>query len=259
MYRVMISTLIATSYFSAKKHPQFGDPHLEGVESTGFVKNNTISYIGKWYDSVKALGVHGRIFCDNLEDDFVKEYTTDKIEFVKVSPSDYSNNDWRFFCYLDYFKDVECETLFFTDGSDVTVVKDPAELLVRDETFFLCKDTMKLDSFAYGPIRRPRIYVDMHEQFGWDDQFRFRLNHHTWDLINMGVIGGRYIDIMDFLGKFVDVRTKLGNPGFNADIWVGQYVFRSLLADKELLVGDPVTSEFKEYQTDRKDVFFIHK
>ena len=257
----MIPSLVATCYFSAKRHPQFGDPHLEGVEETGFVKNNDLSYIGKWYESVKALDLHGRIFYDNLQEDFVAAYTTEKIQFVKVTPAEYSNNDWRFFCYLDYFKNVECESLFFTDGSDVTVVQDPAKLLSsRSESFFLCKDTMKLGAFAlFTPNGPPKSYVMSHEEFGWDDKFRFVLHEREWDLINMGVIGGSYSNMMDFLKKFVDVRTKLGNPGFNADIWVGQYVFRSLLSDHDLLVGDPVTSEFKEYQTERTDVFFIHK
>ena len=48
-------------------------------------------------------------------------------------------------------------------------------------------------------------------------------------------------------------------PNFNADMWLGQYVFRHLMSDKKLLVGEPFTSEFKKYQDDRKDVYLIHK
>jgi hypothetical protein len=42
-------------------------------------------------------------------------------------------------------------------------------------------------------------------------------------------------------------------------MWTGQYVFRHLLSDKKILIGEPLTSDFKKYQNDRTDVFFIHK
>ena len=75
----------------------------------------------------------------------------------------------------------------------------------------------------------------------------------------MGVIGARYNDMLNFLDKFCLTRVEMLDPAFNADMWVGQYVFRYLLNDKRILVGYPFTSEFKKYQNDRDDVYFIHK
>jgi hypothetical protein len=79
------------------------------------------------------------------------------------------------------------------------------------------------------------------------------------DLINMGVIGANYNNMLLFLNKFCETRIKLGNPEFNSDMWTGQYVFRDILSDKSLLIGYPFTSNFKKYENNRKDVFFIHK
>jgi hypothetical protein len=75
----------------------------------------------------------------------------------------------------------------------------------------------------------------------------------------MGVIGGSYENIMDFLDAFCLTRVKMLDPDFNADMWVGQYVFRHLLSDRNIMIGEPFTSIFKGYENDRKDVFFIHK
>ena len=75
----------------------------------------------------------------------------------------------------------------------------------------------------------------------------------------MGVIGGKFIDMVSFLDCFCQVRLRMGDPNFNADMWVGQYVFRSLLNNKGILIGEPFTSNFKKYEEDRKDVYFIHK
>ena len=75
----------------------------------------------------------------------------------------------------------------------------------------------------------------------------------------MGVIGGSYDNIIDFLDIFCKVRSEMGGASFNANMWIGQYIFRSLHKDKSIMIGEPFTSEFKQYQDDRRDVYFIHK
>ena len=249
-----MSLVILTTYLSSKIHPQRGDPHLEGITEDGRVKQNDIAYIQKWYDSVKNLGLEGRIFYDNLSDEFVEQYTTKNIKFVKVPISDYSYNDWRFFCYRNYLESNKYDTVFMTDGSDVTVVKNPETLFTEfpynQIDYYLCKDSIKLSQFPY---------LDGHKKLNFDNYILFFINQFEWDLINMGVIGGKYDDIMTFLNIMCELRLRMGNPSFNADIWTGNYIFRNILQDKKLLIGEPVTSEFKKYQTDRKDVYFVHK
>lgn len=247
-----LKSALFTSYFSKKIHPQFGDPQLEGVAEDGRAKQNDISYIGRWYESVKNLGIEARIFCDNLSDSFIAEYETDKIKFVKVETNDYSYNDWRFFCYLNYLKDNKFESVFMTDSSDVIVVKDPSLIIEEfpNVDYFICKDSIKLYQFPY---------VQNHNALGFDNYSLFFLNQYEWDLINMGAIGGKYDNMMLFLRLLCEERLKIGNPTFNADIWTGNYVFRHKLSDKKLLIGEPFTSNFKKYEYDRKDVYFIHK
>lgn len=247
-----MNSAILTSYFSKKKHPNDpSDPWVIGRNSAGFVDSDSFSYIEPWYSSVDSLGLNGFVFYDNLSDEFLKKYTTDKIKFIKVEPTDYSNNDWRFFCYRNFLEENIFDAVFLTDGSDVTVVKDPSLIIAeREEDLFVCKDSIKLKDFPY---------FELHDQTEWENRSTFALFSPIWDLINMGVIGGSYANIMEFLEAFCQTRIRLGFPDFNSDMWVGQYVFRHLLSHKSLLIGEPFTSEFKKYEIDRKDVYFIHK
>jgi len=248
-----MNSVILTSYFSVKKHPN--DPNdkcVIGRGSDGRVLQNDFQYIKPWYNSVNKLNLEGRIFYDNLSDDFLNEYTTDKIKFIKVTPSDYSNNDWRFFCYRNFLEENKFNSVFLTDGSDVTVVKDPGRIIKDNPLIdlFVCKDSIMLNEFPY---------LQIHKQARWDNYTWFHNHQQMLNLINMGVIGGGYDNIMLFLNNFCETRIKLGHPDFNSDMWTGQYVFRNLLSYKNMLIGEPFTSNFKKYEIDRGDVYFIHK
>lgn len=251
----MSKSVICTTYFSKKIHPNSpNDSAVVGRTEDGTVINNDIKYIEPWYYSVDKLKLNGIIFYDNLTDEFIEKYETDLIKFIKVETSDYSNNDWRFFVYRDYFlKTKENYTsIFLTDGSDVTVVKDPSEIIDKYKhiDFFVCKDSLMLSQFPY---------LNIHQQIKWENIQWFAKNQNNLPLINMGVIGGTFDNIMYFLDQFCQTRIKLFNTDFNADMWVGQYVFRYHLSHKNLLIGEPFTSVFKGYETHRSDVYFIHK
>ena len=250
-----MKTLLLSSYFSVKEHPNDKtDTSVVGRMANGRVPSNEISYIKTWYESVDKLGINAVLYYDNLSDDFVAKYQTEKIRFNKVTVEDFSNNDFRFFCFKSCLESMEDkpDVVFHNDASDVTVVKDPYDLVMSnlDVNFFCCKDSIMLNQFPY---------LNVHEAFGWEDSFIFKLNYNEWELINMGVVGGTYDNMFNFYNKFVETRLSMGRPEFNSDMWLLQYLIRSALQPCEFLMGEPVCSEFKEYQNDRKDVYFIHK
>lgn len=250
-----MKTLILSSYFSIKPHPN--DPKDDAVigrGADGHVPTSNIGYIKKWYESIISTNLNAVMFHDSLDDEFLKKYSNDNVEFVKVEPNDYSNNDFRFFCFNDYLNSLKNapDCVFHTDASDVVVVKDPSTLVLENDSidYFTCKDSIKLEEFPY---------MQVHEQVGWEDNLLFMINQQDWDLINMGVIGGKFDKMLTFYKEFVKIRDELSNPHFNADMWLCQYLLRSQMQPCELMIGDPVCSEFKKYQDERKDVFFIHK
>lgn len=249
-----MNTVILTSYFSKKKHPNHpGDKDVVGRGSDGFVENDSIQYILPWYNSVNGTSAKGFVFHDNLSDSFVLENTTENIKFIKVPDSIYSNNDYRFYCFRDFLLENQFDVVFHTDASDVTVINDPQELIKKypNIDYFTCKDSIMLNQFG--------DYMSVHRHFNFEDSMNFMLNIKRWDLINMGVIGGSYKKMVEFYKMFCSVRDDMGNPEFNADMWVLQYLIRYKLQPCSFLAGDPVCSEFKKYQQDRKDVYFIHK
>ena len=248
-----MNTVILTSYFSKKKHPNSpSDSHVVGRTADGTVTSNEISYIEPWYNSIKKLKLKGVVFHDALSDEFVNEYSTDLISFRKVGNFEYSNNDFRFFCFRDFVNENPSDVVFHADASDVTLTKDPAQLIedYPETDYFTCKDSIKLNQFNY---------MWAHEKYNFDDRVLFLLNHNEWDLINMGVIGGTHGNMKNFYNRFCEVRTAMGDPDFNSDMWLCQYLLRSQFQDKKFIMGDPVCSEFKKFQNDRKDVYFIHK
>lgn len=251
----MTNSLICTTYFSKKIHPNHPtDQHVVGRTDDGRVKQNDIKYIEGWYNSVNNLKLNGVIFYDNLTEQFVSEYETEYVKFIKSDPGVWSNNDGRFFCYLDFLKENKHDNIFLTDGSDVTVVQDPGKIVeaYKEIDIFVCKDSIPLSSFGR--------YLDVHNHFGWENYFAFSLwMQQGIPLINMGVLGGRYEIVIEFLEAFCHERNKMQMPEFNADMWLGQYVIRQKMNNRNMLIGEPFTSKFKEYQKDREDVYFIHK
>tara|TARA_B100000959_G_scaffold67431_1_gene71519 strand:+ start:278 stop:1036 length:759 start_codon:yes stop_codon:yes gene_type:complete len=252
-----VNDLLLTSYFSKKKHPQYLDPDCYGVCDDGRVKQSDFSYIEKWYHSVDSLKLNAVIFYDNLTPEFIALHETDKIKFVEVESSKYTNNDWRFFCYRQYLEENPCETVFLSDCSDVVVIKDPRQLLNEypDYNFFACKDIVKLSQYQYGAASFPKII----KAAGWAGKDFFEENGDKLDLINMGILGGKYEDMMDFLNLFVAMRSRYPDEIFNMNMALGQFLLRYALKDRPSLIGDPVTSIYKGHEDDRKDVFFIHK
>jgi hypothetical protein len=189
------NSVICTTYFSRKQHPNDpNDSAVIGRDSDGRVLQNDIKYIEPWYNSINNLNLNGIVFYDNLTDEFIDRYQTSQIRFIKVESSDYSNNDWRFFVYRDFLNNNKYESVFLTDGSDVIIVKEPHDIVNQYKTvdLFVCKDSIKLVDFPY---------LSLHNQVRWDGRIYFTKNNSNFDLINMGVIGGSYDNIIDFLDK----------------------------------------------------------
>lgn len=249
-----MSCVILSSYFTEKIHPNsVDDQHVVGRMENNHIQKDFFPYIEKWYKSIQKNDLNAVLFYDGLSENFVSKYETEKIKFEKVGNFIYSNNDYRFFCFRNFLEENKFDYVFHTDASDVVVVKNPSNLLrfFGDEyDFFACQDSIKLNQFPY---------LKVHDHYSWDDTFNFILNHSNWDLINMGVVGGKYENMLSFYEKFCETRIKMGDPDFNSDMWVLQYLLRSVFSDKKFLMGDPVCSEFKKYQNDREDVYFIHK
>ena len=246
-----MNSIILSSYFALKPHPNStSDRHVVGRMPNGFVPQNDFGYIKDWYESIIRVGENAVVFHDHLSEEFIDKYQTDNIKFLKVDQSIYSNNDYRFFCFRNFLENNKFDFVVHTDISDVTLVKSLKPLLSEDYDFFACKDTIKLNEFPF---------MQIHQKYNWENSVIFYVNQNKWDLINMGVIGGPYSNMLDFYDSFCSLRIRMGDPEFNSDMWLLQYLIRSIFNNKKTLIGEPFCSNFKKYEKDRKDVYFIHK
>mgnify|MGYP003966571853 CR=1 FL=1 len=246
------NSCILTSYFCVNPHPQRFDVNnkIEGINKNGMVLQDSWRYISKLYSTSLDKQCDIFIFYDSLSDDFINKYSSGNINFIRVEPSLFSNNDYRFKCYLDFLEANPYEKVFMSDLCDVRIAMDPSEIEVDFELFF-CEDTIGISNYYFESIS----YFEMHRSFGWDNEEIFKDNN--FKVLNMGVIGGNYDNVYKFLSLFCDLRIKAGNPNLNINMALGNYIARNFFSD--IRYGFPYCSEFKKYQTERKDVFFIHK
>ena len=246
------SSCILTSYFCVHPHPQRFDINnkIEGINRNGIVLRDSWRYIRRLYSTSIDKQCDLFIFYDSLSDDFVDKYSTENINFIRVSPSSFSNNDYRFKCYLDFLNDNTYEKVFMSDLCDVQLGMDPSSMEVNFDLFF-CEDILNISDYYFGSMS----YFDMHKSFGWENEKKFKDNN--FKVLNMGAIGGNYNNVYKFLNLFCELRIEAGNPNLNINMALGNYIARNFFLD--IRHGFPYCSEFKKYQTDREDVYFIHK
>jgi len=233
--------VIMTTYFCKKKDPQ----------RIKYASCNDINYIKVWYDSIKKLDLNGIIFHDGLDNEFIKKYKTDKINFIYINSSDYnlSLNDLRFLVYLEYLeKNKNIKNVFMTDGNDVTVKMNPFE---------------KLDfkNIYAGSEKNPGLkWVNIKvEVYNKNNKLNFDRNKIKL-LYNAGILGGNRENILIFLEKmkekFLNIDDKYKNSNLNMIVF-NDIIYNEINID--IKTGFPLHSVYKKYENKRDDVFFIHK
>ena len=250
-----MSTILLSTYFSKNPHPNDVSDHtVVGRDNDGRVWQNDFRYIEKWYNSVKRLNLQAVVFYDNLSDEFVEEYQTKQIRFIKVPTPSIGYNCYRHFVFYEFLKGERHDFVFHSDISDVVVVQDPSKIFEENSSrFFVGKDSFTLRQFP--------ILSECAREFHWNAVPFFIFSNEP--LVNMGVFGARYDDALLFYKKMCEVRKPTIDkwPTLNADMMVGNHIiYNNLIADRsEFCIGEPLTSNFKAYEDTRKDVYFIHK
>lgn len=255
--------MILTSYFTSKPHPQRIDPSVYGVGRDGHVLSDHFKYMEEWYESVDSLKIPARIFHDGLSSKFCKKYKTKHIRFYNVGKSagKYSLNDSRFLFYHSFFQRMvwpsreKIDWIFTTDISDVVVKKDPGQLILGNPTVDIfaggeeCKVKDYVSSYGGGGYREVARF------FGWGGANRIADNK----LINAGVIGGSAEKMISFFWAFLEERKKAGYEKFNINMPLVNYLLYESMGLDSVVVGEPVTSRYKAFETNREDVYFVHK
>ena len=197
-FYTLYDTVVLTCYFNTKE-----DPQRKGV----FVESSSYEYIKPWYETMLAQNLHGIIFHDNLSEEFILKYQTDKIIFRRATLGYHSINDERFIIWYRYLLHNPYAYALVTDVSDVLFNKNPFDLLKNPaykEKFFVGMNVIGMK-----PVKRTPLWYDRRK---WKiDFFNETLKKtgidpvgyqkNTFQIYNPGLLGATREVVLAFLSK----------------------------------------------------------
>lgn len=255
--------VVLTVYMTSKKDPQRGF----------FQDNNSYNYIKPWYETMKEKKLHGVIFYDNLSDDFIKKYQTDKIFFVKTKLGMYSINDERYIIYNVFLnKNPHYKYVLTSDVSDVEINKDPFELMqLEPEKIFIGTNVV-----IEGPeIRTPKWYDRREWKIVRFNDALKRANYdpigytkNKYQIYNVGLLGGSYKVVKPFIDEMCKI-IFIVNNNKNNNMLIANYIAvkhyikgynKITFCTDKLITGYPFNSVYKKYEKlGESEAALIHK
>lgn len=123
----MYNVVLAPYFTKACDYSQ----HDSSNGGKGGCKANDYGLIKGWYDSVKRLGLHARVFHNELSKEFIRKHETDEIKFVYwPGTTRPSYNDERFYAYQSFLMaNEDVDRVLCTDLFDVEILMNPFELM----------------------------------------------------------------------------------------------------------------------------------
>jgi len=218
--------VILTTYFTTKPDPQRGkkwDP-------------DSMALMSGWIDSLTSLNLNGVIFHDEPINGGSINQNVELIQYKQRT--NWSCNDERFLCWLEYLKDHdEISRVFLTDLFDVSFYKNPFDVM-----------GMKHDLYVGCGAGFPRKIGDNK----WLSKRMLAayksVLHADKCTVNAGVIGGRrtvIITLLDYM--MIDFERINGEENLNMAIF--NNAVYDLFFEDRIIIGPPVTSLFKKYET----------
>jgi hypothetical protein len=129
-----LADLIFSPYFT--KDIKFHQHDSSNGGKGGSLPNDYEQMRG-WYESVKRIGVDAVIIHNELSDEFIDRYQTDKIQFIRWEKQNRpSYNDERFYAYYEYITLHEDITrVICTDLYDVVFYQNPFDLMNKQPEY----------------------------------------------------------------------------------------------------------------------------
>lgn len=232
--------IILTCYFTSRKDPQRGT----------FWQSDNDHLIDPFVDSLENLNLAAIIFHDNLSEAFIERNTSPNLAFIRYVPKTRLGvNDERFLCWKNYLEShPEIQKVWLTDLFDVRFNKNPFDLITDRYSLYADRLPVKIKNGMWAKPMKA-IYGQIH--------------HGEKNLINAGVVGGKRPQIMALLRAMeIDFMTynndKVNTVIPEGDIPVFNKCAYDMFIEDEMLLGHPVTSKFKQFETSG-DFYIFHK
>lgn len=259
---LLLEQAIFTIFFTGKKDPQHGI----------YRPKADVSYIEPWYNSVTKLGLKGIILHDGLEEEFIKKYENEQVQFRKCTLGNYSIFEERWFLYYLFLSRTNIQKAFFADGSDVFITTSPFGFITNKRALYIGRDDGN-------KIRHWRWHLELLNDFKEDSGYREAPTYIFQPVYNAGVVGGERNLLLFFMSRVINLvlmtQTERHKDMALLNLVVHTYFFPRLEYKKTeprftdpandqksthryLVSGFPLNSAFRKYEYDSA-AYFIHK
>ena len=221
-------------------------------------KGDIFKLIEEWYNSIcKISDLKAVLLLDFIPDGLIEQYGSDNIKFEKC----YTNNqlnaiDIRWKIYAQYLEEhPEINAVFFTDISDVVVLKNPFPYLLSDVIY-----TGDEDHFDKKDINISWEWM-MHR---WDiiksdlDIISFLDKFGNNKVLNAGLIGGYRGILLPVISKMASFLDRYNVKNTTIDMLALNFVVYTYYADK-VVHGAPVNTIFWNNDLHNSVCWFKHK
>ncbi|MCC6411238.1 MAG: hypothetical protein IT270_06245 [Saprospiraceae bacterium] len=237
--------------------------HLTGIYDVNrneLLVEDDYGLVEAWLESLNQLKLYGKLFHNHFSENTLAKYENKYVEFIKVKyDTRYSPNVYRYFLYQNYLQNNSnsIDHLFFTDVSDVVVVKNPFTdpLFLNNPQTLFCGDEPKPLNNVWMLEHSAHLRAQIKDFTQYEEKFQ----HET--LLNCGVAGGSLETMTLLLHRLCNTHQQYNqnNPtAYTGDMGVFNYVVRTHFNNK-LYHGAPCNTVFKSYETHRSDCWFRHK
>jgi len=236
--------------------------HITGiydVNRSTTLPNDDFSLVSTWANSITNLGLQGIVFHNNFSEATCKLYSNDNLHFVKVAYNQQFNpNVFRYLVYNEFLnqKAKEIQNLFFTDISDVVVLKNPFQqkLFIDNPTSIFCGDEPEIVDNPWMKLHAEHLRAQIEDYVLYESEFKKEV------LLNCGIIGGSIKIIQPFIDQLSTIHSTYNTDNktaFTGDMGAFNYLIRTKYNDR-LIHGSPVNTVFKT-NTYNDDCWFKHK
>jgi hypothetical protein len=154
--------------------------------------------------------------------------------------------------HIQFFK-----TIFVTDITDVTLVKNPFNdpFFNENSKAIFCGDEPKTLQNDWMMDHSTHLRKNISDYADYESKFK------SETLLNCGIIGSSAPILFDFIQKLCSIHEAANSENktaFTGDMGAFNYLARTQF-NTNLIHGVPVNTIFKMYENERQDCWFRHK
>ena len=230
------------------------------VNRNEILAEDQFEIIKDWYHSIIKLQLRGIIFHNTFSNETVNTYQNANVSFIKVNYDGTLNaNVYRYLIYKNFLEAYadKISHLFVTDIADVEVIKNPFTetlFLNNPETLF-CGDELEKLNNEWMQNHNTHLRNSISGFAAYEEENKNKT------LLNCGVIGGSFTVMKKLIDQLVNIHSTYtihNKSPYTLDMGAFNYVARTQFS-MHLQHGEPINTEFKQYQITRSDCWFKHK